>query len=277
VEIDRLMAALAVAGLAHPLGVTLFELHPILTPLLRSEILEKSHPQAREAWTEAFVDVKATIADKLAPLLSPEQERLRSERGNFLVALAEAERSESLEDQFALLQALAVEAQNRNRFTEAGELFRQLVLLHRVRGDERNEAAAYHHLGMIAEEERSWKRAEHWYAKSLALKEKLGDERRAATTCHQLGVIAEERQDPDAAGRWYEKALEIRQRIGDEPGLASTYHQLGILNQKADRLGVLAASVHKADFPHDRRPRRRHQRATEGTVWPEEGRFRLAR
>ena len=41
--------------------------------------------------------------------------------------------------------------------------------------------------------------------------------------------------------------------------------------------GVLAASVHKADFPHDRRPRRRHQRATEGTVWPEEGRFRLAR
>jgi tetratricopeptide (TPR) repeat protein len=52
-----------------------------------------------------------------------------------------------------------------------------------------------------------------------------------AAAYHQLGMVAEERQQFDQAEAWYRKALEIYERLGLERYAASDYHQLGIVAQ----------------------------------------------
>ena len=60
--------------------------------------------------------------------------------------------------------------------------------------------AAYHQLGMIAQEQRDFASAEQWYRKALAIEEKQGDEHGAAITYHYLGSIAQEQRDFAACG-----------------------------------------------------------------------------
>ncbi len=99
-------------------------------------------------------------------------------------------------------------------------------------GDEEWEGAAFHALGVIAQEQRDFETAEKWYQKSLALKEKQSNEHGAANTCHNLGTIAQEQRDSEAAEKWYRKALEIFENQGNEHGAASIYHNLGTIAQE---------------------------------------------
>jgi len=228
-EIDRFFSALCVAGLVREMGPSIYELHPALTGFLRS------HPfgaPTAAAWTRGFVEVMGHLADALAPKELHEQRfGFHVHGANFHCALREAERLGM--DQFigALLQSLAVYAQNVRDFSTAERLFGQLASLWARLGHP-GEAGAYHQLGMVAQERRDFDQAEKWYLKSLAISEKRGDEHGAARTYGQLGNAAKERRDFDQAEKWYLKSLAISEKRGDELGAARTYHQLGMVAQE---------------------------------------------
>jgi tetratricopeptide (TPR) repeat protein len=232
-EIDQLMAALCPAGLLRDTGQAIYEMHPLLTSYLRSSGAKTSKAETRDAWTRAFVNVMAGVADQLAPKELHEQRFLFHIHGqNFYHALEEAERLGISTPIAALTQSMAAFALNSRNFADAERLFRRLAE-HCVRvKDLEGEASAYHQLGMVAQEPRDFDRAEQWYLKSLAIEEKLGNESGAAITYHQLGMVAQERRNFDRAEQWYLKSLAIEEKLGNESGAAITYNQLGIVAEE---------------------------------------------
>ncbi len=226
-EMEELMAALGVAGLARELGQGVYEMHPLLTSYLRSRQREADGEQ-QERWERAFVDVMARLADALTPRKLHEQRIPFTLHGaNFHYALELAERLAMNTCTKALTQSLAAYALNTRNLAEAGRLCQRLAELMEAGGDANGAASTYHQLGIIAQEERDFPTARQWYLKSLAISEKQGNEHTAASTYHQLGSVALEERDFPTARQWYLKSLAISEKQGNEHGAASTYHQLG--------------------------------------------------
>jgi len=220
--IDRLMAALAVAGLVRDIGSATFEMHPLLTSYLRSRGAASGPCQ------RAFVDVMGRLANNLGPREYHEQRVPFLLHGaDFHFALQLSKSLSRDQDFAALTQSLAHYAQNSRNFVEASRLYGQLVQHYAAREGLEGEATAYHQLGRIAEEQRDFETAREWYLKSLAISEEQGNLQHAASTYHQLGVIAEEQRDFETARQGYLKSLAISEKQGDLHGAAMTYHQLG--------------------------------------------------
>jgi len=232
-QIDRLLSALATAGLVRDRGQSIYELHPALTGFLRATVLSEVDAGRRESWQRGFVDVMGSLADAYAPKELHEQRGVfHVHSANFHIALALAE-SLNMDTHFAALtQSLAFYAQNTLNFDSAQRLFGRLAEHHRGRGEREDEAAAYHQLGMIAQERRDFASAETWYLKSLEISERLDIDSYAASTYHQLGVIAEEGRNFPTAETWYLKSLAISERLDIDSYAANTYHQLGVIAQE---------------------------------------------
>ena len=220
--------ALEQGGLLHRIYNHVYHMHPALSAHLRVV-----HPTG-ESLQIAFVTWMTSLSNQLAP--KPRHEQLGSfqiHSANFYGALALAKNLQMHGKIAALIQALAIFAQNTRNYVEAKRLFTSLAKHSANRDeDEGDLATAYHHIGRIAEEQRDFSAAEHWYHKALAIKVKLGDEHDAALAYHHLGIIAQERRDFGAAEHWYQKALAIDEKLGDEHGAAATYHNLGVIAQK---------------------------------------------
>ena len=232
-KIDRFFVALAVAGLLHDRGRSIFEMHPALTGFLRATRPPVATGEPGARWSRAFVDIMGSLADRLAPRRLDEQRVPFYLHGaNFHVALGEAERLGMDLALAALIQSLAAHAQNTRNFQEATRLFERLATLHGNRGEVLPQAGAYHHLGMIAEEQRDFATADQWYRKSLAIAEKQGHEYGAASNYHQLGIIAQAQRDFATAELWYRKSLVIAEKQGNEHVAAGTYHHLGIIAEE---------------------------------------------
>src|SRR5271157_5223002 len=147
--IDRFLGALAVAGLLHDRGQGVFEMHPALTGFLRSTRPPGASDEPGERWSRAFVDLMGQPADDLALRELHEQRVPFFLHGaNFHVALGEAERLGMDLHIMALLQLLAVHAQNTRNFQEAAHLFERLATSWNNHGGAEGEASAYHQLGM---------------------------------------------------------------------------------------------------------------------------------
>src|SRR5208282_3229759 len=231
--IDRFLGALVVAGLLHDRGQGIFEMHPALTGFLRSTRPPGASGESGDRWSRAFVDLMGTLADDVAPRdLHEQRGEFFLNGANFHVALGEAERLKMDFRSWALIQSLAIHAQNTRTFQEAARLFERLATLANNLGEAEREAAAYHQLGWIALEQRDFASAEQWCRKSLAILEKQGDEHGAASAYHQLGWIADKQRDFASAEQWYRKSLAIKEKQGDEHGAASTYHNLGIIAEE---------------------------------------------
>jgi tetratricopeptide (TPR) repeat protein len=236
--LSRFASTLVRMGLLVDRGQGIYELHPALTGYLRTAVLPASPDSERDGWAMAFVEVMGSLADHLAPK-EPHEQRMPFHLfgASFHYAMTEAERLGMSPYFTAILQSLAVFAQNTMNYPEARHLFEQLAAAHQKSGFLEGEAAAYHQLGIIAEEQRDFESAEKWYRKSLAISEKQGYEHGAASTYHQLGVIAAEQRDFESAEKWYRKSLAISEKQGNEHGAASTYHQLGMIAQEQRDFG----------------------------------------
>ena len=126
---------------------------------------------------------------------------------------------------------LGMIAQEQRDFAQAEQWYRKSLAISEKPGNESDAASTYHQLGSIAQEQRDFAQAEQWYHKSLAISEKLGNEYDAASTYHQLGSIAQEQRDFAQAEQWYHKSLAIKEKLGNGHGAARTYHHLGSIAQ----------------------------------------------
>ena len=255
--IDRFLGALAVAGLLHDRGQGVFEMHPALTGFLRATRPPGASGEPGERWSRAFVDLMGRLADDLAP------RELHEQRGpfflhgaNFHVALGEAERL-GMDLHFeALIQSLAAHAQNTRNFQEAAHLFERLATLAKNRGEAEDEAMAYHHLGMIAQEQRDFASAEQWYRKALAIEEKQGNEHGAAM---HLSPTGEHR--PGAA-RLRECGAVVPQVAGDRGEAGGRARRGEHLSPTGDRSPRSSATSRVRSSGTARRWRSRRSRGT---------------
>jgi tetratricopeptide (TPR) repeat protein len=225
-RIDQLMAALGLAGLVWHIGETTYEMHPLLTSFLRS------HGQAPESLQRAFVDAMGSIAQDLTSRELHEQRvPFLLHSGNFRFALDLAERLSIDVAAGALTQSLAAYALNSRSFVDASRLFIRLAENRVKCGDAKGEAAAYHQLGCVGEEQRTFGAARAWLLKSIAINEQLGELPTLASSYHVLGSIALAQRELSAAREWFLKSLAINERQGNRGVVALTYHQLGVIAQ----------------------------------------------
>lgn len=229
-RIDTLMQMLVSAGLLRDIGRSTYQMHPLLTTYLRSSQISDASEEVRNHCSRAFVGVMGAIADHLTPRELHEQRLPFHLHGqNFHYALAEAERLQMPDEMAAITQSLAAFAQRNRNFSAAQRLYEHLAEQSACANDYEGQAAAYHQLGRIAEEQWDLVTAEKWYHKSLAIEEELGNETGAATSYHTLGSVALLKNDLRGAEQWYRKSLAINEKLHNDPILAMTYHQLGMV------------------------------------------------
>jgi tetratricopeptide (TPR) repeat protein len=105
----------------------------------------------------------------------------------------------------------------------AQETFQQLK-------DEKNEAVAWHHLGIAYQEGKDWAAADRAYRESARISEQLGDMNKAAQTYNQLAILNIQMQKLTEGEQWYRKALaNFHQASGDLLSESKTLNNLAIL------------------------------------------------
>ena len=90
-------------------------------------------------------------------------------------------------------------------------------------------ATILHQLGMVAQEQRKYAEAEHYYKEALAIKIEYNARYEQASTLHQLGSVAQEQRKYVEAERYYKEALGIYVEYNDRYEQAGTLGQLGIV------------------------------------------------
>lgn len=88
-------------------------------------------------------------------------------------------------------------------------------------------AGIYHQLGRVAQEQRQWQQAEHYYQQALHIKIKYNHRHEQAKTYHQLGIVAQEQQQWAQAEYYYQQALKIFIEVKDTHWQADTNFNLG--------------------------------------------------
>jgi tetratricopeptide (TPR) repeat protein len=227
-QIDRLLSALATAGLVRERGQAIYELHPALTAFLRATVVKATPAAYVKAWQCSFVSSMAGLAYDLAPR-PPHVRRpcLQTHSINFHNALKMSAILDLTNHSLALAQVMALHAMDVRSLDSAERLYKMIREQARECGDRKGEAVACHQLGVIAAERKDFVNAESHYLRALRIKKELGDDAGMAKTYHQLGVASQEKADYDTAEQWFNQALSIEERLNDRKGVAGSYYHLG--------------------------------------------------
>jgi tetratricopeptide (TPR) repeat protein len=225
-RIDQLLTALEAAGLVKNISSGHYEMHPLLTSYLRSNI------SVSEILKRTFAGAMgAAVADKFE--LRPHHEQRNFfffHSANLYYALNLSERFGMHMYSTALLQFLAIYARKSHNLIEASRLFNKLVEHATVQKDAAVQASTYHELGIVAHVERNFEAANEWYRKSLDISEGKEELRKlTASTYHQLGLIAYHLHDLPEAHRWCCKSLAIEQEQGNRKEIGTSYHHLALI------------------------------------------------
>ncbi|NES03617.1 MAG: tetratricopeptide repeat protein [Okeania sp. SIO2F4] len=127
---------------------------------------------------------------------------------------------------------LGMVAQEQRQFNEAIKNFQEAMQIFENTGDFYNVADEYHHLGMVAREQRQFDEAIKNFQEAIQIFENAGDFYNAAREYHQLGRVAQEQCLFSEAIKHFRQALQIRKYVEDFYNAAYDFHQLGIVAQK---------------------------------------------
>lgn len=95
------------------------------------------------------------------------------------------------------------------------------------KGADKQLAAVYHQLGMMAQEMGDLNEAHSHYQHSLQIKQTLGDSAGQAKTLHNLGLLCHMQGEIEEALRYYQLGFCLEVELGDVAGQAGSAHQLG--------------------------------------------------
>jgi putative nucleotidyltransferase with HDIG domain len=143
-------------------------------------------------------------------------------------------------------QNLGIMANIHGDLAAAMEHYRRSLEAFREGRDERGCAIAYHNLGMISADQRSWDDAEQYYRASLDVAETTGDVHlRGHVLLNRTEVhLARSRFEP--ARQDAEEALRIFDRLGIAGGKASAYRFLGMVYRETGRATLAEARLRSA-------------------------------
>ncbi|NED06641.1 tetratricopeptide repeat protein [Streptomyces sp. SID6648] len=132
----------------------------------------------------------------------------------------------------AAFHQLGVAAENQGDLSAAERHYRNALGVDVRAGDRTGLAASHRQLGRLAQLRGDYTTAELHYRASLAALEELGNRTGIATTYHQLGTLAQLRGNYQQAEERYRASLAIDEELGDRAGISSNYHQLGIIAEE---------------------------------------------
>jgi len=149
--------------------------------------------------------------------------RAETERtASWAAQMAEAmERGGSRRDQAAAIHLQGLIAQQRQNWAEAKRLYQEALAIYRELGDEEVQAIALNNLGVVAQKQKQYDRAESYYKQALAINEKRGDKAKQATCSGDLGNVALDRDRPTEACLWYECQLALAKEVGRQDQVAA--------------------------------------------------------
>ncbi len=113
---------------------------------------------------------------------------------------------------------------------DAEQRYQSALTLFASLNEPKMEATAWHQLGCLYGEAKSWQAAEQAYREAARIKEALGDTLGAANTWTNLAVLTAAQGKPDAAEQWYRKAIAAQQQ-GNPKDLARSLNNLADLLQ----------------------------------------------
>ena len=202
-------------------------MHPVL-----QAHLDRQHP-AGETLQRAFVYLMGSVVDQLASKELHEQRGLFAlHGGSFHYALHLAHELGMDKDVAALTQSLGTYALTSRDYAGAEQLYKSFSDHHRQRKYHIGEANAFHHLGVIAQEQHNVTAAEKWFRKSLVISEKQGNIQGMAANYYHLGTIAQGQRNFTAAEKWFRRSLAVSEKQGNEHGAAIIFYHLGVIAQK---------------------------------------------
>ena len=105
--------------------------------------------------------------------------------------------------------------------------YQQALAIYIEFNDRYSQAATYHQLGRVAQEQRQWAQAEQYYQQALAIYIEFNDRYSQASTYHQLGRVAQEQRQWEQAEQYYQQALEIYIEFNDRYSQASHLPPVG--------------------------------------------------
>ncbi|HMQ50990.1 MAG TPA: tetratricopeptide repeat protein [Anaerolineae bacterium] len=150
-------------------------------------------------------------------------------------ALAVAQQSNDQASVVRLSGLLARLAQRQSDFRRAVHYYRRTIHLGRRLGDRYNEARACSNLGYLYTEHGYWWRAELLCCHALLIFEQLGSLHGQAHTVNHLGYLFTRRGQWDQAWQYLDQACIYWRALGDDHGLMYGYINLGVLCNETDR------------------------------------------
>jgi tetratricopeptide (TPR) repeat protein len=132
----------------------------------------------------------------------------------------------------SIYHQLGVVAQEQRQWEQAEHYYQQALQIKIEYNARYEQAHIYHQLGMVAQEQRQWPQAEHYYQQALQIYIEYNDRYEQADTYHQLGRVAQEQRQWQQAEQYYQQALQIYIEYNARYEQASTYHQLGRVAQE---------------------------------------------
>jgi len=120
------------------------------------------------------------------------------------------------------------------------EIINELIALNDLSVSD-NIAVAYHHLGLVAQEQRNFEEALKCYKKASQIYKDTDNFYKAVGIYYQIGMIAQQKGNFEEANKCYNTALKIHEKFGDNYEAAHDYSGLGDV---ADQQGDFHKAIH---------------------------------
>lgn len=128
-----------------------------------------------------------------------------------------------------LIRNLGVVAEEQRQWEKAEEYYQQALKVFIQYDDEPEQGSVFLNLGTLAWEQHQWDEADTNLQKALTIFEKYNMYPESADTYHQLGLLAFEKKQLEKAEEYSSQALKMNILLGNDYDQANNYHHLGTI------------------------------------------------
>ncbi len=124
---------------------------------------------------------------------------------------------------------LGIVADEQRQWDRAEQYYQQALQIYIEYDAHYEQARVYYDLGVMRTKQRQWRQAEQHYQQALEIYIEYNDRNNQARVYHDLGVVAKEQRQWRQAEQHYQQSLQIFIEYNDRYSQAGTNHDLGII------------------------------------------------
>ncbi len=140
-------------------------------------------------------------------------------------------------DSIDRLEQTGLDAYRNRRYSEALEIYQEVLKLRRQIGDLAGEAATLHRIAGVYNKLANYQEAFNFYQQSLNIRQSIGDRSGVGSSLNSIGGIYFQMGQYDAAIAVFQEAIAIREKLGDRLGISRTLNNIASLYQYQGKYG----------------------------------------